>query len=80
MPFSFAFRFDLNGQMCETMYSAENQFRLRDAFNGNDVVFIIYHETQHGFNKGVVVRHSINFAKRKVTNMENGAEHMLVMS
>jgi hypothetical protein len=78
MPF-FGFQVIYDGQQRRTKYSYENQAKLTTHFNGHANVVEIWHETQHGEFKGVILPHIVNFDDRTVTNKNNGEIYSLVL-
>lgn len=62
-----------------TMYSKENQERLKYAFNSNAVETTLFHETEFGQHRGRVVQHLINFKNRTVENLYTKIMYMLVV-
>jgi len=73
---SFGFEYILNGKLNRTYYSNENQKRLAE-FTGRELD--IFHEIQKGPKKGIMVKHRVNLKTLKVTNLENHAEHDLLV-
>uniref|UniRef100_A0A6C0JNX3 Uncharacterized protein n=1 Tax=viral metagenome TaxID=1070528 RepID=A0A6C0JNX3_9ZZZZ len=75
----FAFQYKLNNEFLFTVYSPENQRRIRDAFNANMSELKIYHNTENGSLPGIVAKHLINFTTKQVTNMDNRIIYRFVL-
>jgi hypothetical protein len=75
MNLAFGFRVKIDGQDTEIFYSFENNQLLSDMFSNNSCLATdVYH-----LHNGRVVRHSVNFQTRTVTNLVSRATYILVI-
>ena len=75
MNLAFGFQFKMDGEDTEIFYSVENNQLLSDMFsNPTCIATDIYH-----LNNGRVVRHTVNFHTRTVTNLFARATYNLII-